>query len=181
MTLDQIIVAALEQLERSNDAQTQGTWSDKFTQLANEGLIDLAQALKMWRTDAATVGADGELSIEGLPYECIKVIDVRQDGKSVGFSRGKTTFTLSVPVTGAVDVEYRYIPKALSSGTDEPGIPERLHSLLVTYVCAREFTTNDEQTQRRSNIFYELYQTAKMQAQKTYGEPETYAIVNKWE
>lgn len=180
MTLTQIITAALEQQDKTTDAQMQETWRDKFTQLANEGLVDLATALRLRRTDELTVDANGEISLDDLPYECLKVLQITQNGIAVAFYRGSDTFSYKVNATGAVDAEYRYLPRQLSSDTDEPGIPERLHGLLVAYICAREYTTNDETTQSRARYFYEIYNTGKLRAEKTYGEPEAYAIYNKY-
>ena len=42
MTLNDIIVSALAQLDRGHDAQTLDIWRDKFTRFANEAVVDLA-------------------------------------------------------------------------------------------------------------------------------------------
>ena len=44
MTLNDIIVSALAQLDRGHDAQTLDIWRDKFTRFANDGVTDLAEA-----------------------------------------------------------------------------------------------------------------------------------------
>ena len=178
MTLSQIVATALDQLGHSNDALTLGEWSEKFSQLANEALLDIANRLKLRRTDPAVVSDTGELSIDQLPNECTKVLSIWQGNRLIPFGRGRTTFTIQVDATGEVEVEYRYVPPIMANETDEPGIPERLHSLIVTYICAREWTSTDEQN--RSNPFYELYNSGLVRAQQTYGEPETYKIYNKY-
>ena len=177
MTLGSIISASLAQLGRTTDAQQHAKWRSKFTQLINEGLIDIAEHLKLRRTDTLEV-IDGEINVEDLPHECTKLLSVSKGGAELKFSRGSETAKLKVPAEGEVQVGYRYIPKALSSDSDVPGLPERLHSLLVTYVCAREFQSYDENNQRRSNPYYAQYRQAKERARHTYGEPETYAFTN---
>lgn len=180
MTLAQIIAAALEQLDRSNDAQMQEVWGDKLTRLANDGLIDLAAALRLRRNDEVEVH-DGVIDISTLPYECLKIIGISQDGKRYRFWRDQTTYEFKTDAEGKVRIEYRYLPDQLSSNTDIPGIPERLHSLLVTYIVAREYTTNDAATQRRAEYFYQLYEQGKRRAEKMYGEPAAYAIFHKYD
>lgn len=182
MTLLEIISSALEQQGKTSDAQVVHEWRDKFTQLANEGLADLAGALRLRRTDTIDVGDDGLIDIKAdLPYECLKVIRITKDGKPVPFGRGPSTYEIRVPASGTAEIEYRYLPNAMTNDTDEPGIPNRLHSLLVNYVCGKDITTNDITTQSRSQQFYELYERGKLKAQKEYGEPEFYGITHKYE
>jgi len=181
MTLLDIISSALTQMGNTNDAQVMHEWRDKLTQIANEGQADLAAALRLRRTDSIDLGDDGLLDIKSdLPYECLKVIRVLQNGREIPFGRGPSTYEIRVNASGTVEVEYRYLPKPMSNETDEPGIPERLHTLLVNYVLGKDITTNDITTQSRSQQFYELYERGKAKAQKEYGEPEFYGIVNKW-
>lgn len=190
MTLMEIISSALEQQGKTSDAQVVHEWRDKFTQLANEGLIDLAGALKLRRTDIVTIPPNGILNIEnGIPdtenptkyHACLKLVGIRQGSRFVRYGRGPSTYEIRVGTTGPVEVEYRYLPAQLSNETDVPGIPERLHPLLVDYVLAKDISTNDITTQQRASTFYQLYQEGKLQAQRMYGEPEFYGIRNKWE
>ena len=55
MTLNDIIVSALAQLDRGHDAQTLDTWRDKFTRFANEAVIDLSAAWCPRRTEDFTL------------------------------------------------------------------------------------------------------------------------------
>ena len=41
MTLNDIIVSALAQLDRGHDAQSLDVWRDKFTRVANDGVTDI--------------------------------------------------------------------------------------------------------------------------------------------
>lgn len=190
MTLLEIISSALEQQGKTSDAQVVQEWRDKFTQLANEGLIDLAQALKLRRTDTVTIGTDRILDIEnGIPdtddpdrrHTCLKILGITKDGRPVRYGRGPATYRIKVDAEGPVEIEYRYLPATLSNDTDEPGVPERLHPLLVDYVLGKDVTTNDVSTQQRASAFFQLYAEGKTQAERMYGEPEFYGIKNKWE
>lgn len=178
MTLIQIISAALVQLGYSTDAQTQKVWRNKFTQLANEGMVDLSEAIKLRRTDRVSI-TDGEISIDDLPYECLKVLSVKKDGAELAVSNGSATNKVAVDATGSVDVEYQHLPKEMSSDTDKPGIPSHLHSLIVTYICACHHMTANVDTQGRYSAVYNKYLSGKAKARKHYGEPENYKIVNK--
>ena len=44
MTLNDIIVSALAQLDRGHDAQTMDVWRDKFTRFANDAVTDICAA-----------------------------------------------------------------------------------------------------------------------------------------
>lgn len=178
MTLMQIITSALREMGYEPDAQNIETFRRKFTLFANEGLNELSRAMELRRTDTLTI-TDGEISIEELPYNCVKIIEVAQNGTSLDFYRGSSTTHIKVSTTGDVQVEYRYVARPLSSDTDVPGIPESLHNLLVIYICAREYSTANVDTQDRSKIYYSMYMKGKAAAQQDYGEVETYTIKNK--
>ena len=180
MTLIDIVTSALVQLGRTTDSQQQEQWRDKFAHIVNDGIVDMANALNLRRTDKVTV-EDGEIDINKLPRRCRKIISVKKNGSTVSFTRGSSTVKYKVGAEGEVDVEYRFIPQALSSDTDEPELPNALHGLLVTFVCAREFQTGDYNTQRRANMYYAAYAQGKNEARRHYGEPEAYSIDNvRW-
>lgn len=178
MTLMQIISAALQQLGYATDAQTQKVWRDKFTQLANEGMLDLGEAIKLRRTDSIPV-TGGEINLDDLPFECVKVRGVSQNGADVSYSRGSATGKLAVSATGEVSVEYQYVPAAMSYDTDKPGIPERLHNLLVTYICACHHMGANVDTQNRYNPLYSKYLSGRAAAKRYYDEPIGHSIINK--
>lgn len=180
MTLMEILSASLEQVGRTPDAQTIEAHRDRFTHLANDAVIDLAMACKLRRTDAANV-ENGTLDLSQLPYSCKKVISVKKDGAPVAFSRGGGSEQITVAANGAVQVEYRCVPKPLSSDTDEPGIPESLHGLIVLYVLTRELMVNDDAASRRAVMLWQLYQDGKRQAVKDMGEPENYVIFGQYD
>ena len=178
MTLNDIISSALEQAGRSTDAQTVSTWRRKFTALANEGLMDLGDAIKLRRTDTLTV-ANGEIDLTLRPYAVSKVLSIRQGSSELDVARGSATSKLKVAATGSVTVEYRYYPHEMSSDTDVPEIPEPLHHLIPIYVCEREYSGGNVDTQNRWNAPYSLYREGRAQAKRNYGEAESYKITNK--
>lgn len=178
MTLSEIMIAALQQLGQTTDAKTIEVWRPKFTQLANEGMLDLARAIALRRSDALTANDAGEISVFDLPYECTKVLDARQNGSSVTCSKGSATGRLLVGGSGETTVEYRYVPPDMVNDTDKPGIPDRLHHLIVLYITAREHSTANVDTQSRYNALYQMYLAGRAEAEAHYGEPEWYQLRN---
>lgn len=177
MTLVNIITQALTELGRTTDAQQMEAWKDKFTVFVNDGMRDIAEYLELRKTDTVTAAA-GKISVSDLSDACVKVVSVTQNGSEIPFNMGNTSNEIEVPGEGVMQVEYRYIPHDLRNNTDKPGIPEHLHHLLVSYVVYREHMTADPTMQRRSNAFYQMYETGKRQAKKNLGEADTYSIYN---
>ena len=181
MTLLEIVSSVLEQQGKTSDAQVVHKNRDRLTTIINEGLIDLASDLKLRTTETVDLGTDGILNLaEDLAQECTKLIGIRQNGRNVRYGRGPSTYEIRVDATGPAEVEYRYMPARLTNDTDVPGVPERLHPLLVNYAMGKDNTTNDVTAQQRANQFYQLYEAGKARAQRMYGEPEFYGIINKY-
>ena len=177
MTLISIITDALATIGRSTDAQSMEAWKQKFTIFANDGARDLAQYLQLRRTDTITA-SDNQIDVNDLPNVCLKVLSVKQGSSELSFVMGNSRETINVGVDGDVDVEYRYVPKDMADDIDQPGIPENLHHLIVPYVVFREHMTADPSTQRRSDLFWQVYDQGRHEAKKTYGEEDTYKIYN---
>lgn len=177
MTLNDIIVSALAQLDRGHDSQTMDTWRDRFKGFANDAILDLARAVGLRRSDTLMV-ENGEVNIDSLPRGCEKVLEIRQSGSPVAFYKGSATGKVAVAADGEVVMEYRAMPKMLSSPTDVPELPEYVHPLIATYVVARERSSQDPSSQRGANIYFEMYQLGKDRLRKMRGEPLN--IVNRW-
>lgn len=178
MTLNDIIVSALAQLDRGHDSQTIDDWRDKLTRYANEAVIDLATLLKLRRTDTLAV-ANGEINVLLLPKTCVKVLSVTQNGMELAFTQGSTNTNIAVSTTGNVSVHYRYLPDDMSSPTDVPQTPEYTHGLIVSYVVARERASQDPSMQRGANVYFELYNAGKRTLKSNLGEA-THKIINRW-
>ena len=96
MTLNDIIVSALAQLDRGHDAQTLDIWRDKFTRFANDGVTDLAEAYQPRATEAYE-SADGLLDTLSLSRPCVKLLSVTRSGKAEVFTPGPRSGTVLLP------------------------------------------------------------------------------------
>lgn len=174
MTRNEIIKSALEQLGRGTDAQNISVCENKFTGYANEAILDLAEKCKPTRTDAVAV-VNGVIT---LPRTPLKIIEITQDEIEIPFSYkdGK----VYVGAEGTVDVTYRYVPATLYNASDIPEIPLHLHSLITTYVVARERASTDAGNQRGANVYFELYNAGKRSIRSNVGEADAYTIKNRW-
>ena len=179
MTLNDILVSALAQLDRGHDAQTLDAWRGKLTQFANDALIDLAYAFKPVRTETADAGI-GIIDTNSLSREFVKAVCVRTGDSIIGFPDAFQGEYITVDANGPVELTYQYVPKLLSSPTDVPEIPERLHGLIVTYTVARERMSGDVSTQKGSTPYMQLYEQGKRAARYGSGLPDCYSIINRW-
>lgn len=138
MTLNDIIVSALAQLDRGHDAQSLDVWRDKFTRFANDGVTDICATYKPRRTETIDT-KDGTFTTAMLSRGCRKVLSVKRDGREEDFYDGDAS---EVIVTsggpGKIEVTYRSVPREMFASTDEPDIPAYMHGLLVSYVVGRE-------------------------------------------
>lgn len=179
MTLDEIIVSALAQLDRKSDPQNIAVWKPRMISFANDAVVDLAHHLKLKRVDNAEV-VDGKLDVTQLPEPCSKVLSVWQKGKHCPIrSYADSVVEVNCP-DGEVSVLYRWIPKQMTNGTEVPKVPEYAHGLIVSYVIARERATSDPSMQRGGNIYFEMYNDGKRKLRSNLGEPDNYEIRNKW-
>ena len=183
MTLNDIIVSTLAQLDRGHDSQTIETWRGKLTGFANEAMLDLATMLQLRRTDTVTL-ANGILDTLTLPETCVKVLSVLKGGATLPVYPGPTSTQLRVTAPdGTVDVHYRYLPKDMENPTDVPDLPSFCHSLITTYVVARERAAQDPSMQRGASIYFELYNAGKRSLREAIGlgvGGRTQQIINRW-
>lgn len=180
MTLNDIIVSALAQLDRGHDAQTMDVWRDKFTRFANDAVTDICAAYKPRRTDVID-SRDGTFTTAMLSRGCRKVLFVKRNGVSEEFFDGDSS---EVIVTsggpGTIEVTYRCVPKELFASTDEPDIPEWMHGLIVSYVVGRERAAGDVSLQRGGNIYFQMYEAGKAAIRPHLGGEDSQRIVNRW-
>lgn len=181
MTLNDIIVASLAQLDRGHDAQSLDVWRDKLTRFANDAVLDLAEAFRLRRTQTLP-HERGLFHLSALSHACLNLLSVSQNGKKLdyAFSEGGE----SVYVKNAGDTElavcYRFAPKAISSPTDVPEVPEWCHGLIVTYVVGRERASGEVNLQRGGNVYFQMYEAGKRQIRPHPGDGAAYKIVNRW-
>ena len=160
MTLNDIIISSLSQLDRGFDPQTLEKWRAKFTRFANDAILDLAIAFKPLRRETAKLSGS-VLDTACLERTCIRVDNILQDGFPLRYSKPDASGIISVRGVGEVTVVYQYMPREVSRPSDVPELPEYLHPLIVLYVTARERMSNDVSTQNGSSPYMQIYEASK--------------------
>ena len=178
MTLNDILVAALAQLDRGHDAQTLELFRDRLTGYANDAQSDIARAIGLTRTETV-FPANGIIDLSELSRDCLKVMKAKQLGHEVRFLESETG-TIALPYNEAAEITYRCEPAKLSCPSDESELPEHTHGLIVSYVVGRERMAGDVSTQRGANIYLSMYEAAKAKLRPHVGSHERYEIVNRY-
>lgn len=160
MTLNDIIIAALSQLDRGHDPITLERWRRKLTRFANDALLDLAITFKPLRRENAKLSGS-VLDTSALDRPCLKVDNILKDGFPLRHSPIDASGIISVRGVGEVTVVYQYMPRELKRASDIPELPLHLHQLIVLYVTARERMSGDISTQNGANPYMQQYETAK--------------------
>lgn len=179
MTLNDILVSALSQLDRGHDAQTMDLFRSRLTDYANDAQADLARAMSFTRTETLAP-TNGVIELSDLSRDCVKVERVKQLGREVRFGRSDTGF-IGLPYNEAAEITYRCLPKKLSSPTDVSELPAHAHGLIVSYIVGRERMAGDASTQRGANIYLSMYEAAKSKLVPHPGDAASYRIYNRWE
>lgn len=133
MTLNEILTAALAQLDRGHDAQTLENYRVRLTQYANDAQRELADALGLFRTDKVRTSA-GIVDTSLLPRRVKRIERVVQLGRAVPFRCGDRTNTLLLPYDTAAEITYRYEPRTLNDNSDRSDLDDGLLGLVVNYV-----------------------------------------------
>lgn len=179
MTLNDILISALSQLDRGHDAQTLDTYRERLTRYANDAQSDLAYAVGLMRTDAVKP-RDGIVNLRNLHRSCRKVIKVVQLDRSVPFRSGANQDEILLPYDETAYITYRYEPKPLENPTDVSELSEGLHGLMVSYVVGRERMAGDVSTQGGSNLYLGMYESAKAKLRRGMGAVDEYRITNRY-
>ena len=183
MTLQELLTATLQQLDRGTDAQTLESWRDKLTRYLNDAVVDLSGVLKPRRTDESEI-QNGMLDLAALPRRCIKVTALARDGLRLPFYYGVGTDRLHVPAVsdGPATITYRYLPTPMRADTDEPDLPARLDAdgAIVLYAVGRERAAGDGGSIAAARAYFELYEMAKRRMCDHAGESDAYRIVNRY-
>lgn len=178
MTLNDILVAALAQLDRGHDAQTLDIFRDRLTCYANDAQSDLARALRLTRTEDIRP-SNGIVELSELSRDCLKVVRAEQLGHEVRFIQGSSG-EIALPYNELAKITYRFEPKPLSSPTDVSELPEHVHGLIVSYVVGRERMSGDVSTQKGSNMYLSMYEAAKAKLRPGVGAHESYELRNRY-
>jgi len=177
MTLQELLSATLQQLDRPNDAQTLETWRDKLTRYLNDAIVDITDTISPRRTDDVEIKL-GSVDLSTLERCCIKVTALEKDKKRVPFYYGAGTNLIHVKGVsdGAAKLTYRYMPRQLAVDTDVPDLPEYCHGALVMYAVARERSAGDSQPS--ANAAFSLYERQRRKLKKHVGEADAFCIEN---
>lgn len=160
MTLNEIIISALDQLDRGHDPVTLEKWRSKLTRFANDAVLDLSVTFKPLRRENARLSGS-VLDTAALDRPCIKVDNILKNGFPVRHSPMDASGIISVREVGEITVVYQYIPAELKRATDTPELPNHLHPLIALYVAGRERMSGDVSTQSGSNPYMQRYELAK--------------------
>ena len=178
MTLNDMIVSALAQLDRGHDQMTVDSFRERLTGYANDAQSDIARAISFTKTEVIPT-ANGIADLEALSRGCVKVVKARQLGREVRFMRGDTG-VIALPYNEPVTVSYIAEPERLSSPSDVSELPEHTHGLIVTYMVGRERMAGDASTQRGANISLSMYEAAKARLRPHPGDLDSYLIYNRY-
>ena len=179
MTLNDIIVSALAQLDRAHDAATVETYRRRMTQYANDAQDDLAWSLALTRTEGV-VPVGGEIDLSSLARPCTRVEKIEQMGHSVPFRAGETPNRVLVPYSSSAEVTYRFMPARLEHTDDVSELNEALHPLIVSYVVARERMGGDVATQGGGNIYLSMYNAAKARLRGYLTSGDAFRITGRY-
>lgn len=182
MTLNDIIVASLAQLDRGHDAQTLDVWRDKLTRFANDGMADLALSIKPRRTENVSCTGTG-IDTSALSHRCVRICALERAGKPIAFEAGRGVGLVRTPGAApgdALTITYVYIPDELSASTDVPELPEICHPLIVDYVIGRERASGESSSQRGGNIYFQMYEAGKRMLRTHLGENGAFCFTNRW-
>lgn len=179
MTLNDIIVSALAQLDRGSDTQTVEIYRERLTRYANDAQNDLAWTLGLTRTDGVK-STHGILDLNTLQRNCIRVEKVVQHDHEVPFRMGDKPNILLLPYDAPAEVTYRYQPEPLASASDVSELGEDMHPLIVTYVVGRERMGGDVSTQSGGNIYLSMYNSAKQKLRGYLKNSDSFKITNRY-
>ncbi len=177
MTLNDMIVSALAQLDRGHDEQTMEAFRRRLTDYANDAQADIARTIGFSKTEELQP-ENGVAQLSELSHECLKVLSVSQLGRKVLFRRGDTG-SIELPYNDRASITYICGPKQLEAPADESELPAYTHGLIVSYMVGRERMAGDVSSQRGGNIYLSMYEAAKSKLRPHVGDAESYRIINR--
>ena len=178
MTLNDMLISALAQLDRGHDEQTLESFRKRLTDHANDAQSDIARAIGFSRTETVAP-SNGLIELSDLARDCLKVVRVKQLGREVRFLRGDTG-VIALPYNDAAEITYICEPRRLVSPADVSELPEHTHGLIVSYMVGRERMAGDTSTQRGANIYLSMYEAAKSKLRPHVGDRGSYEIINRY-
>lgn len=163
MTLNELIVSALERLERGTDNNTIDHYRAEFTDYANTAVELIARKYMPVKKETVELSLDSDgnrlLNLDSLSRDVIKIVDVRVNGSSVGFEQdadGSGEFIIDTTGDTAV-VLYRFLPQKLSNPVDVPELPKHMHMYIKYYIVASARCGGDPYTQNTSSADFQMF------------------------
>lgn len=182
MTLNDIIVSALRQLERGTSAQTIDKYRGVFTDYANAAVRRLARRFKVTREDEVQL-ENSRFSIDDLSRDCLRIMEITENGKRIIFDRETTGhfYVLAKDPNGKVKVFYRFMPRDMTSTSDVPELPNHIQRAIPYYVVACERCGGDPETQGTSSAHFSLFNSeVAMIERETMGDFKSTKLLNRW-
>lgn len=183
MTLTEIMVAALNDMERGTDSQTIARHRDSFTLHANEAVRLICERYRPCKKQTLTI-TNSTINTANLDHTPIRIKSVTVDGSEVDFEQtfdGSGIFTLDGgnATAATADVIYRFSPQKLSNGKDVPEIPTYMHDMIVHYVVACARAGGDPDTQSTSSAGFQLFNRELMEIKPSHlGQPSSRKLKN---
>lgn len=181
MTLNEIMVSALQRLHYGTDTQTVENYRDAFADYANRAIRMIATRYKQNRKETVQLSDNDTFNVSDLARHCVRVTEVRAGGSSVDYWQdvpGSGEFTCDTDAD-SVDVVYRFVPKPLENTIDVPELPGHLHDMIVHYVVACERCGGDPDTQGTASADFQMFNAALSQIQPaSRGEPRSFKLTN---
>lgn len=182
MTLDEIIVSALQRLDRGTDTQTITQYRPLFTKYANKAVKLISAEYKGCRKETVELDGDSSFDITDLTRECTKIVKI-SDGshKAIEWWQDPPGSGIVVVDTNesVVSVTYRFVPQELSSTIDVPELPSMFHDIIPYYIVACERAGGDPSTQSTASADFQLFnQQIREMCRSHMGERRAYELIN---
>lgn len=158
MTLRQIIILTLNNINEDTDDLTVEEYRDSVVRAVNEAYSDIcARRYQPRRRVNITIPDDGNIDATSLPADYLQICSIEsKDRQPLTFSpRGKSIRVYGYSGSGVL--EYIYLPERLSLDIDRPILREKDHYCLADYAAWRQLATGSAARQARGQVFYENY------------------------
>lgn len=158
MTLKQIIIMALNNINEDIDELTVEEYRESIVRSINEAYMDIcARRYQPRKLSAVKVPEDGNVAVNTLPDDYVQPCGITTGkGMPLTFSpRGRSLKVYGY--TGTAVLEYVYLPGRMYLDSEKPILPEHNHYCLADYAAWRQLMTGSPARQARGAMFYDSY------------------------
>ena len=182
MTLDEIIVSALQRLDRGTDTQTITQYRPVFTIYANKAIKLIADEYKACKKETVMLDSESSFSVLDLSHGCRKIVKITDNTHNVvdWWQDPPGSGLITVDTTDSVaTVTYQFVPKEVSSTIDVPEVPEIFHDIIPYYIVACERAGGDPNTQSTASVDFQLFNSQLNDMCRSHlGERRAYELTN---